>query len=315
VAPSAPNVCVFAPAPILTVVIERGTGDAGELHIHPGGQGFWVARMLTHLGASTTLVTPLGGETGDVFGHLISDHGVDVRTVEVAEPTGAYVHDRRAGEREVWWQATLSPLGRHEVDDLYTATLAAALEAGVCVITGTHRQDAVLPEGTFTRLSADLRANDVAVLVDLQGDHLREALAGGVHAVKVSEDELVEDGWAESPEDEAVLAGIERLVEEGAADVVVSRAEGGAIARLNGRLMRASGPEMTAIDPSGAGDSMTAALAFARASALTPEQTMRLAVAAGAMNVTRHGLGSGDAKAIEKLAANVEVEEIGASRR
>ena len=47
---SPPHVCVFAPAPILTVVIERGTADAGELHIHPGGQGFWVARMLSELG-------------------------------------------------------------------------------------------------------------------------------------------------------------------------------------------------------------------------------------------------------------------------
>jgi len=315
VARSAPNVCVFAPAPILTVVIERGTGDAGELHIHPGGQGFWVARMLAHLGASPTLVTPLGGETGDVFGHLISDHGVDVRIVEVAEPTGAYVHDRRGGEREEWWQATLTPLGRHEVDDLYTATLAAALEAGVCVITGTHRQDAVLPEGTFTRLTADLRANDVAVLVDLQGEYLRETLAGGVHTVKVSEDELVEDGWAESAKNDAVLAGIERLIEEGATDVVVSRAEGGALAKLDGRLLRASGPEMTPIDPSGAGDSMTAALAFARATGRAPEETLKLAVAAGAMNVTRHGLGSGDAEAIERLAVNVEVEEIEVSSR
>jgi 1-phosphofructokinase len=315
VARSAPSVCVFAPAPILTVVIERGTADAGELHIHPGGQGFWVARMLSHLGASTTLVTPLGGETGDVFGHLISDHGVDVRIVQVAEPTGAYVHDRRGGEREVWWQATLSPLGRHEVDDLYTATLAAALEAGVCVITGTHRQDAVLPEGTFTRLTADLRANDVVVLVDLQGAYLRETLAGGVHTVKVSEEELAEDGWAESAEDDAVLAGIECLIGEGATDVVVSRAEGGAVARLGGRLLRASGPEMTPVDPSGAGDSMTAALALAQASGLSPEETMKLAVAAGAMNVTRHGLGSGDAEAIEQLAAKVEVEEIEVSPR
>ena len=48
---------------------------------------------------------------------------------------------------------------------------------------------------------------------------------------------------------------------------------------------------MTPIDQSGAGDSMTAALAFARASGLAPEETLKLAVAAGAMNVTRHGLG------------------------
>lgn len=312
---STPDVCIFAPAPILTVVIERGTGEAGELHIHPGGQGFWVARMLTELGATAALVTPLGGETGDVFGHLISDHGVDVRVVPVAEPSGAYVHDRRDGEREEWWQATLSPLGRHEVDDLYTATLAAALEAGVCVLTGTHRQDAVLPEGTFTRLAADLRANGVIVLVDLQGEFLREALAGGAHTVKISEDELVEDGWADCADDDAVLAGIERLRKEGAAEIVVSRAEGGAIAWLDGRLLRAAGPVMTPLDPAGAGDSMTAALAFARARALNADDALKLAVAAGAMNVTRHGLGSGDAEAIQRLAENVEIEEIGAKSR
>jgi 1-phosphofructokinase len=309
-ASDAPRVCVFAPAPILTVTIEQGTYEGGELHVHPGGQGFWVARMLRILGAAPVLCLPLGGETGDVCGHLLGAEDIDLRIVEVTAATGAYLHDRRDGNRQELWHAPLGPLGRHEVDDLFTITLAAALEAGVCVLSGTHRQDSVLRDGTFERLAADLRANGVTILVDLQGSFLREALDGGVDVVKVSEDELVEDGWAKGAKDAQVIAGIERLVAAGAADVVVSRAAGGAIALLGGALLTASGPEMTAVDPSGAGDSMTAALAFGRASGMDAVEALRLSVAAGAMNVTRHGLGSGEAAAILALAENVDVQEI-----
>jgi 1-phosphofructokinase len=308
------HVCVFAPAPILTVTIERGANDAGELHIHPGGQGFWIARMLKHLGADPILVTPLGGETGDVLGHLISAHELDARTIPVGEPSGAYVHDRREGERVEWWQGELAALGRHEVDDLYTVTLGAALEAGVCVLAGTQRQDSVLPEGTYQRLASDLRANGVAVVVDLQGELLREALEGGADIVKVSEDELVEDGWASGREDDDVIAGVDRIAQAGATDVVVSRAEGGALALLGGELRKATAPQMSAVDPSGAGDSMTAALAYGRAHRLAPAAALRLAVGAGALNVTRHGLGSGDAEAIAQLAENVQIETLERSR-
>jgi 1-phosphofructokinase len=75
--PRGPKVCVFAPAPLLTVTIESSRhGDAddaaeplddeGELHLHVGGQGYWVARMLRTLGIDVVLCATFGGETGAV---------------------------------------------------------------------------------------------------------------------------------------------------------------------------------------------------------------------------------------------------------
>ncbi len=50
-APASPTVSVFAPALLLGVIVEAGRDGAGpEIHLHPGGQGFWVARMLVRLG-------------------------------------------------------------------------------------------------------------------------------------------------------------------------------------------------------------------------------------------------------------------------
>ena len=52
---------------------------------------------------------------------------------------------------------------------------------------------------------------------------------------------------------------------------------------------------------------MTAALAVGAAWKLPFEDSLRLAAAAGALNVSRHGLGTGRRDAIEEIAARVDV--------
>ena len=52
---------------------------------------------------------------------------------------------------------------------------------------------------------------------------------------------------------------------------------------------------------------MTAGLAVGCARRLDLEPTLRLAAAAGALKVTRHGLGTGQSDGIEKIAERVEV--------
>ena len=39
------RLAVFGPSPLLTVTIEPGA-DRPEVHLHAGGQGFWVARLV-----------------------------------------------------------------------------------------------------------------------------------------------------------------------------------------------------------------------------------------------------------------------------
>ena len=72
-------------------------------------------------------------------------------------------------------------------------------------------------------------------------------------------------------------------------------------------LIEVRGPQFEELDYHGAGDCMFAGLGVALANGLATTDALRLATAAGALNVTRHGLGSGTRTEIERLAQFVDV--------
>jgi 1-phosphofructokinase len=300
-------VVVFAPSPVVTVTVES-VGDEPEVHIHAGGQGVWVARMMRSLGASVTLCGALGGESGGVLQSVIEREGFALRTIDAETVNGAYVHDRRSGDRDVVVETNSPTLSRHELDALYSATLVAAIDAGTCVLTGTVPP--VVPADTYRRLASDLGHNGVRVVADISGEALASALEGHVGLVKISHEELVRDGYAKTGSAEDLLDGIERMRSFGASDVVVSRANEPTLAVLGDRLLEATFPTVEVLDDRGAGDSMTAALTVARARNLDAESSLRLAIAAGTLNVTRHGLATGQQDDIERLAREVTVRDL-----
>ena len=307
--PTQSRVCVFSPAPLLTVTIESLQSGNARIHIHAGGQGFWVARLVVRLEAEAILCAALGRELGVVIRTLAEQEGVAVHAVAIAGDNAAYVHDRRSGVRDVVATAAQPALDRHELDELYTLTVGDAIECGVCVLAGSPATD-VVPVDVYRRLASDLRENGVAVLADLHGEQLAASLAGGLALLKVSHEELMRDGLARSGERDDVVDAIDRLREAGTRNVVVSRAEQPGLAWMDGTLYEIEAPRMEVIDHRGAGDSMTAALAVALARNLAGPDALRLAAAAGSLNVTRHGLGTGDRKTIEQLSANVVVRPL-----
>ena len=96
--------CACSPQPQLTVSAEEATNaeSDAELHVHAGGQGFWVCRLLEELDVDPVMCASFGGETGEVLRTLIDAAGVRVAAVSTAGSNGAYVHDRRSGGARSW---------------------------------------------------------------------------------------------------------------------------------------------------------------------------------------------------------------------
>jgi 1-phosphofructokinase len=297
------TVSVFSPMILLTITVEDG--DPGpEIHLHAGGQGFWVARLLAQLQIDTELVAPLGGESGTVLEALVPAADVRLRAVVGGAASGAYVHDRRSGDRHEIAHSAAAALSRHHVDDLYGAALTSALAADVVVVTGST-EPCPVPDDLFGRLVADVRDNGPTTVCDLSGTQLAAAVDASVDVAKVSHEELVEGGWATGDTADALVEGAERLRGAGVGSVVVSRAEDPTLVVAE-TVHEVLVPKVDPFDHRGAGDSMTAGIAAGLASGYPLVDAAKIGAAAGALNTTRHGLGSGRLEDILEFCAMVD---------
>ncbi len=152
---------------MVSIAIESFSAEGGDdIHIHPAGQGVWVARMAAELGADPVLCGFVGGEVGSVLRPLLEEMPVELRLVETAGPSGTYIHDRRSGEREPVAQSAALPASRHEVDELFSVTIAAALDCDLLAVCGPY-PDNTVPLEIYGSLVADVKSNGVPAIVDL----------------------------------------------------------------------------------------------------------------------------------------------------
>jgi 1-phosphofructokinase len=307
------GVVIFAPSPVLTVTVEDHA-DGSDVHVHAGGQGVWQARMLLALGTPVTLCSVLIGEAGRVLAHLAEDEGIRLVAVKAEGRGGTYVHDRRGGERAVIAESDGDALSRHDLDQLYGMTLREGLDAESVILSAT-RDDGIVPADTYRRLASDLRANGTRVIVDLTGERLAAALAGGVDVAKISDEELLAEGRVTGDTTEELLAAMNKLRGQGADAVVVTREERPVLLLTESGATELTGPTLEVADARGAGDSLTAGIASALGEGSSIEDAVTTGVAAGALNVTRHGLGTGDPDAIAALRERVQARPLGTAEK
>ena len=304
---SVPELAVVAPSLLLEVAVERSSDGQDEIHLHAGGQGFWVARMAARLGAKVRLCTTLGGEPGDVLVRLVERADVELDVIRAAHATPALVQDRRENEPHQVGAAPVPPLGRHEVDELFEMALAAGMSSDAVLLTGPRVPSQVKPE-FYRRLAGDLRRNGSFVAADLSGQALKAACEAGLSFLKVSDEELMEAGLAERTERQDLLAGMRELCAERVERMLVSCGDDPALAMHKSQGAEVRYPQLEPREPRGSGDSIFAAIVTRLAGGEDWEPALRFGTAAGTLNVTRRGLGSAHPRDVDSLAERVHLD-------
>ncbi len=307
----APAVTVFGPDPVLSVTIES-RGERDDIHIHAAGQGVWVARMAAELGAHPILCGFAGGEPGAVLVELLERLPGERRLIHTGAPSGSYVVDRRSGERELVASSLRPAPQRHELDDLVSATYAAAIESRALVICNPYPPEG-MPREVYETIAADVHAAGVPLLVDLSSPRLEWTLPSQPDLVKFNDWELA--GFVQGPVDgPLMLEAAQRVCDAGARCVAVTRAgEPITVLPRDGEPYEIVPPVLPAGHREGCGDTMMGAIAAAWARDLGLREALVLGAAAGAANFLRHGLGTGTRPVVEELARGIVVRSLSSS--
>lgn len=283
---------------------------AGEddLHVHPAGQGVWVARMLAEMGATPILCGLIGGETGAVLRTLLDRMPIELRLVETKTGSGGYVIDRRRGDRQVLASANRFPPTRHELDDLAAVTCGATLEAGRLVMCNPFPADG-FPLEVYDTIASAAHSCGAELLVDLSTPRLERVLPHRPYLVKLNDWELA--SYVRAPVDgQRALSAARRLCDAGALNVALTRA-GAPILVVSDETepFEVVPPQLQHGFREGCGDTMMGALAAVRAQGASLREALVIGAAAGTASFLRHGLGTGRREVVEALAQRVVVTD------
>jgi 6-phosphofructokinase 2 len=223
-----------------------------------------------------------GGVTGEGLCAMVAAAGIESVVVPIRHETreSFTVHERSTGR--VYRFVLPGP----ELDEgEWRGSLAAVRERLVpgAVVLASGSLPPGAPDELIGLLADEVRSRGARLLVDVSGAAMRAALAHGVHMARFNRPEFEEYVGRTLPDPEARMAEAARIVDDGAAEVVVATlGEDGALVVARGVRVHLHAPRVEAVSPVGAGDSMMGAICVGLAAGWDVETSCALGVAAAA---------------------------------
>jgi len=279
-----------------------------------GGKGVNVARTLKTLGQPVIATGFAGGPTGTRIVEQLTEESILNDFVRIREDsrTNTAVHDPTNGE-----QTEINERGpavsAKEVELFRDKLLYLARGAAIVVFAGS------LPRGVdpdiYEKLIRELKHMDVLTFIDTDGDPMRHAVRAEPDVISpnvLEAEELV--GHEFNDEEDRVIA-VREMVALGAREALMTLPDGcvacvqedGATER---QLVRVWIEPREAVAAVGSGDAFLAGYVAARYQRQSATECLRFGVACGAESTQRLGAGLIDAREVERIVSETQVERL-----
>jgi 1-phosphofructokinase family hexose kinase len=277
-----------------------------------GGKGINVARALKRLEVPVVATGLAGGRTGTrIVEELTSEAILNdfVRIADESRTSTAVVDPTAATYTEInEWGPHVEP---DELAMLLEKISYLARGADMVVFAGT------LPRGVedafYAEAIRDLNRRHVPAVLDSEGPPLRLGVEAEAFLVTPNQREAEGLVGQELGDDEDYMMALDRIADMGARNVLITaetRSFGLFRADRKRTLFRADAPLVEPVSAVGSGDVLLAAFLAARVADKPLEDSLKIAVAAGAASTLEVGAGRFEPREASRLQSSVDVRTL-----
>jgi len=259
-----------------------------------------IACNLRQWGIPTGMIGTSVGD--DLLGHYVADtlDGMGVQgkvrfTKKYKTPLEVNVSDK-SGARTYFWQRSPEILSTLDTADL--SMLKGAKLMYVDWYDGDH----------IIRAMNEARRHNVPVFLNLEHGHNDPAIMEK-YASRATICQAVTDA-AQIGKKGAMLSVAKKLLKAGIKTAIITMASQGCMVVQDDEIVRIHAPKVKAVDGSGAGATFSSGFIYAYLKKWSLEESVRFAIAAASLKVTRSGLKMFPVKEIKELASKLSVDRM-----
>lgn len=258
-----------------------------------------------HLGQPTSLLSLIGGASGESIAAEVEALGILADWIHVDLPTRVCTTILEKSGTTTELVENAGEVADTSLEEFADRFRTFAQVADVTVLTGSVPANA--SESYYSRLIRNVPAR---LVLDFRGAGLLQCLPFGPFLVKPNREELETTVGHALTDISSIVAAMKRLNSSGAEWVVVSDGPHSVLATSENETWRFTPPTVEVVNPIGCGDCLAAGIAVKVSQGHSVTDAIGFGIAAAALNATQLLPARLDADAVSELAEKVQFERL-----